>query len=448
MFKKVFLIFLFISTAIQAQYSVKGKIVSNNNYSWILLYKLENGKQVYIENANVENGEFQFNIAPEQLPGIYRAYYQIENNLYVEFIYNNESINFTFDPNKPTESIVFLSSEENKIYQEYYHNISPQQQQIDSLQMAYFKSDNTKNDKKINKKYNKELTNLLNIQTEFEKRSEGKMANHFIKASAHYNAPTPYKDSQDYINSAKTHFFDHIDFSDTVLSNATFLNDRITDYVFYLNQSENVEKRNDLQRIAINDVSKKLNNNYTVIKNFDETILQQYTFEENAEMVDFVLKNHYNKLPREFQDFALKQKIKSDFKTAIGKNAPDIIWEENGVTKNLYSLIGANYYVIVFFSSGCSHCQEEMPVFYEFIERIENIKVITIGLEDERKNWEIMTSNYNNFTNILDLDKWESKKVSDYGITAIPSYFILDANKKIIAKPNFVEELKEMFEEK
>ncbi len=165
-------------------------------------------------------------------------------------------------------------------------------------------------------------------------------------------------------------------------------------------------------------------------------------------MVDFVLKNHYNKLPREFQDFALKQKIKSDFKTAIGKNAPDIIWEENGVTKNLYSLIGANYYVIVFFSSGCSHCQEEMPVFYEFIERIENIKVITIGLEDERKNWEIMTSNFNNFINILDLDKWESKKVSDYGITAIPSYFILDANKKIIAKPNFVEELKEMFEEK
>lgn len=448
MLKKVFLIFLIITTAVQAQYSVKGKMDPSNNYSWILLYKLENGKQVYIENANVENGEFQFNISPEHHAGIYRAYYQIENNSYVEFIYNNETIDFTFNPNKPTESIVFLTSEENKIYQEYYQNISSQQQQIDSQQMAYFKSANIKTDKKISKEYQKKLSELQKTQISFEERSEGKMANHFIKSSAHYNAPTPFKDPQEYITSAKDHFFDHIDFSDTVLSNATFLNDRLTDYVFYLNQSENVEKRNDLQQIAINDVSKKLNNNYTVIKNFDETLLQQYAQEENSQMVDFVLKNYYNNLPKEYQDFALIYKIKSDLKTAIGKDAPDIIWEEDGVSKNLYSLIGANYYVIVFFSSACSHCQEEMPVFYEFIDGIENIKVITVGLEDERKDWDIMTADYDSFINILDLDKWKSKKVSDYGITAIPSFFVLDANKKILAKPNDVEELKEMFEEK
>ena len=73
---------------------------------------------------------------------------------------------------------------------------------------------------------------------------------------------------------------------------------------------------------------------------------------------------------------------------------------------------------------------------------------IAVGLEDEKAPWDKMTSDFKNFTNIIDLDKWESKKVIDYGITAIPSYFILDANKKIIAKPHDVEELKEMFEEK
>jgi len=59
-----------------------------------------------------------------------------------------------------------------------------------------------------------------------------------------------------------------------------------------------------------------------------------------------------------------------------------------------------------------------------------------------------MTENYNEFTNILDLDKWNSQKVKDYGITAIPSYFVLDASKNILAKPNDFEELKTMFETK
>jgi hypothetical protein len=57
-----------------------------------------------------------------------------------------------------------------------------------------------------------------------------------------------------------------------------------------------------------------------------------------------------------------------------------------------------------------------------------------------------MVKEYLEFTNILDLKKWDSQKVKDYGVTAIPSYFLLDKNKVIIAKPNDVKELKEMFQ--
>ena len=448
MFKKVLIVFLLISFAVKAQYSVIGTIEPDSNYSWILLYKLENGKQVYIENANVVNGKFQFNLSSTQPVGIYRAYYQIENNSYVEFIYNNESINFTFNPEKPTETIKFSTSEENMIYQEYYENIFFLQKTIDSLQLAYFKSENDKIDKKLEANYQETLTELKKTQSDFEIKSETKLAHNFIIASAQYNAEVPFKNPTDYVKAVKTHFFDHVNFSNTVLSNATFLNDRITDYVFYLNQSENKEKRNIFQKRAIDEVSKKLNNNYTAIKNFDETLLHQYVDEDNFEMVDFVLNNHYNNLPGEYQDFALKFEIDTAMKTAVGKEAPNLNWEENGVQKNLHSLIGADYYVVVFFSSGCTHCQREMPVFHDFISTLINVSVIAVGLEDEKAPWDKMTSDFKNFTNIIDLDKWESKKVIDYGITAIPSYFILDANKKIIAKPYDVEELKQMFEEK
>ena len=86
-----------------------------------------------------------------------------------------------------------------------------------------------------------------------------------------------------------------------------------------------------------------------------------------------------------------------------------------------------------------------MPVFYETVKKINNVQVITVGLEDEKDWWQHMTSKWNGFINILDLKKWESERVRDFGVTAIPFFFILDQNKTIIAKPGDVEELKKTF---
>ena len=86
-----------------------------------------------------------------------------------------------------------------------------------------------------------------------------------------------------------------------------------------------------------------------------------------------------------------------------------------------------------------------MPVFYDFVKDIFNTKVIAIGLEDEETAWAEMSSDYDKFINVLDLKKWESQRVEDFGITNIPNYFILDKEKIIIAKPEDMEELKQYF---
>ena len=79
-----------MSQALWAQYYIKGTIDPNHDYSWILLYKMENGDQTYVDNADVVDGAFEFTIDEDGASGIYMAYYQIENNLYVEFIYNRK----------------------------------------------------------------------------------------------------------------------------------------------------------------------------------------------------------------------------------------------------------------------------------------------------------------------------------------------------------------------
>jgi len=446
--RNLLLYLILVCTAAQAQYSIKGSINPEHNYSWILLYKLENGNQTYMDNADVVKGKFEFNIDEKESSGVYRAYYQIENDLYVEFIYNKEEIAFSFNPNNPEGSIKFSESEENNLTAEYYSSIRSQQKKIDSLQVLYFNSTEGPESDKISKKYQDELKNLDKKQTQFEKKSKGTLAYHFIRASKQYNRATPCKEANEYIKGIKDHFFDSVDLNDSILHHSTFINDRLHDYVFYLNQADNLESINLLQQESIDKAIKWVHDDYELLKRFEESLIQQYLLDENVVMINYVMDNYYNILPESYQDEQLKDKIYGTLKTAIGIVAPDFSWDQDGRKNHLHGITGTDYYIVLFFSSNCPHCQIEIPEFYDFISGIENIKVVAVGLEDEKESWELMTKGYSEFINVLDLEKWSSPKVKDYGVQGIPSYFVLDADKTILAKPVDFNELKSMFETK
>ncbi len=445
MLYKIFLLVFLTSVSLQAQYSVTGKINSKGNFTWTLLYEIQNGKPVYVENADVKDGQFTFNFTKDQPAGIYRIYYQIEDRLYIDFIYNKESVSFTFNPEDPSGSITFSNSDENKIYQQYYRSISKEQKKLDSIQVAYFRSKDDKVLKELKKQYKKQLAEVLKTQKTFEKRSEGKLAHHFIVASARYNPKEPEKDPKSYLLGVKEHFFDHVDFNDKVLSNSTFINDKFLDYVFYLNQADDQNTTNVLQKAAIEEITTKISGNYPLLKTFEETALRQYVDDGNLRMVNYLLKDHYANLPLDYQDYAFKHKVETEIKTAVGSKAPNLEWVERGDSRNLYDLFGYDYYIVVFFSSSCPHCQHEMPLLHDFIKDIKNVKVIAVGLEEERSGWEKMTAGWKEYINILDLEKWDSFRAKNYGVTAIPNYFVLDKNKVILAKPDDVKALKKIF---
>lgn len=446
---KVFsLILVLLSLQLSAQYSIKGAIDPDHDYSWILLYKVEKGTQTYLDNADVVEGEFEFEIDDNATAGIYRAYYQIENNRYVEFIYNKENINFSFDPNDPEGSIFFSESEENKVYQDYYRTIKDQQETLDSLQVAFFNAKSKKQQAQLTENYATEWSSFQDKQSAFEQRSEGKWAYHFIKGSKQFNPSQPIADPQEYLNSIKSHFFDSLDLNDPVLRQSSFINDRLRDFVFYLHQDKDPAEENRLQKEAIDKAHAWIGDDKEVAQQFEEMLIEQYMEDENGEMIEYVDFRYYSQLPKDMQNEQFRFKMEATLRTAIGSKAPDFIWNDEGVEKNLHGLVGTDYYVLMFFSSSCPHCQIEAPDFYKFISGIHNIRVVAIGLEDEEGPWKEMTAEFKEFINILDLQKWSSPKVKDYGIEAIPSYFVLDANKRILAKPYDLSELKSLFEER
>jgi len=442
----LFLLVFIYGYMLQAQYSINGTIDPDHDYSWILLYKLENGDQTYVANADVIDGEFIFEIDEKEPSGIYRAYYQIENSLYVEFIYNKEDVKFSFDPNNPDTTISFSVSEENNIYHNYYEAIKFKQQRLDSIQVLYFKSTDKQSDETLKKTYKKYLTELNDEQQSFEKKSDGLLANHFIRASSQYNDATPHKEPEAYLEAIKEHFFDAMDLSDSILNHSTFVNDRLNDYIFYLNQGDDDVSENELQKVAIEKAILWIDDHLEILTSFEEELIETYLVSENVEMINFVMDTYYKHLPQDYQNEELIRRTESTLLTALGSIAPNFSWVTDGKTNTLHGLSGTDYFIVLFFSSNCPHCQMEIPEFYTFISGIENIKVVAVGLEDEKQSWEVMTKEYTEFINILDLDKWSSQKVKDYGISSIPTYLVLDAEKKILAKPEDFNELKSMFE--
>jgi hypothetical protein len=76
---------------------------------------------------------------------------------------------------------------------------------------------------------------------------------------------------------------------------------------------------------------------------------------------------------------------------------------------------------------------------------MENVKVIAIALEDDKFGFDHHTQDLSNWINVLGLMKWKNQIARDYDIHSTPSYFVLDKDKKIIAKPEELEDVQELF---
>jgi len=445
MFKKLLFAIILISFTAQSQTYVKGTLDSEQNYTWVVLYQLKGAKLLYIKNATITNGEFSINFPENASAGMYRLLYNQQNQGFVDFIYNNENVQLKFDPENPFESVEFITSEENKLFTSYLFESANWQQELDAYQISYFNMEGEEEIALLQSEYSNLVTKFNTFQTEFEKKSEGKLALHFIKANHKYYSPTLIKTPQNYLNSEKKHFFDFINFEDEVLLNSIFLSELITDYVFYLNGSEDVEVQNILYKNATKEVIEKIKNIH-LKSEIISTLLYAFAQVENTILVDFVIENYYNKLPENLKNKNTIIEIKEKVKLAIGKTAPEITWQENNTIKKLSELTTASNYVVVFWSTSCSHCLNEIPQLYEFIKDKKGLNVIAIALEEDEVDFNKYTSKFEKWTNILGLNKWQNPLAKAYQINATPSYFVLDKNKKIIAKPDYFSDVKVFFE--
>ena len=439
--KNLLILFFFLNFSLHAQYSVKGTLNPVKKHSWVLLYKVEGAKQVFIKNTQIETegntGVFKFNLPKDTKIGSYRITYDLKSNGFIDFLFNKEDVEIELDPSNPNATTVFKESTENILYSKFLKETSFAQNNIDSLQGSYFKN----KDNNTKEAYRNWVDKLQKIEQQYLVRSQGMLVYHFIKATDRFNAPEIAKLPEEYLSDSIDHFFDQIDFSNNILYNSSFLIHRISDFIFYLHYSENSDTQEELYKKAAGIVLKKIKNSSfraAVI----EFLITQFSEFKNTPTVDYLFNNHFNKLPQEDQNKVFKKKILEKMSVNIGRVAPDFSWTENDKEFQLSSLNDELSYLIIFYSTECSHCLREIPEIYQYMKDKTNTKVIAFAMETSDKTWINYQLKMPGWHHVLGLGKWENPTARTYQINSTPTYFILGIDKQIISIPETIDDLK------
>ena len=456
MMKNIFTFLLLISSITNAQYTVKGIMSPKIEKSdWIILYKIEGTKQVFVNNTSMKSdsivvngkkervGNFELKIPSSAKSGVYRINYRLKGESFVDFFYNKEDVSFIFNPDYPEQSITFSESSENKLFNTYIETVSIAQQKVDSIQVAVLQNPNL--DLKI--QYKKAKKKVDSIQHKYTEASKNKYIAPFIKANLRNNPAAILTFVNEYMLNLKNSYFNALDFSNKTLINSTFLTNKILEYVFYINFSDDKKTQQRLFKQSIETVLARIKSQ-PYKKDIIEFLIEQFEPSKNLELIDYLFENHYNKLPRTLQDKKFKSEKTALFISEVGRIAPDFSWKENGRTLQLSTLNDAEKYVLVFWSTSCSHCLREIPLLHAYMENKKEIKVIAFALEEDAFVWENYSkANLSGWHNVLGLNKWQNKVSRTYQVFSTPSYFVLDKNKKIIAKPNEIKDVKDFFDQ-
>ena len=453
--KKILAFIFLISSFTQAQNTISGTMSPTIKSDWVILYKIEGAKQTFVKNTKIKIdsfdvdgkkqalGSFHFILPKNTKVGAYRITYRLEGAGFIDFIYNKEDINFGFHPEYPNQSVTFTASKENIIYRNYLDQIANAQQKLDSVQVTALQNP----DLDLKREYKKALKNVNSVQKEYLDASKGMYVQPFIKASLRNSPSEIISTPQKYMSNMIDTFFDKMDFNNKTLLNSSFLIDRITDYVFSINYSDDATIQQGLYRESVDKVLSKIEK-IPFKKDAIEFLISQFEISMNLELIDYLFENHYNKLPIDVQSKKFKEDKLSLFAAEVGRIAPDFSWKENDKTLTLSKLDDAENYLLIFWSTTCSHCLREIPKIHEFLKDNKKVKVIAFSLEKEKYGWENYKQNLKGWHNVLGLNKWQNKTARTYNIVSTPTYFVLDANKKIISKPEHLKDVKLFFTEK
>jgi thiol-disulfide isomerase/thioredoxin len=250
----------------------------------------------------------------------------------------------------------------------------------------------------------------------------------------------------------KQHYFENFDFNDIRLLRTSMIYQKLE---YYFNKL--LPQSSDTLIESINSLVEKTNKNNEYYKFFVSFFLSNFRAartHETEKVFVYVADNFYlnGKAPWTDKRFLvlLEKKVSIYRSSLLGCIAPDLAMETiDGKQINLMS-IKAQYTLIYFWSPDCNVCQNETEKLHVLYKKMKNndLEIFAVYVHVDKVIWENYVKEKKlEWINVYDpLLKTDFAKL--YNIQSTPELFLLDKDKKIIAKQINVGQLEKILSQK
>lgn len=250
----------------------------------------------------------------------------------------------------------------------------------------------------------------------------------------------------------KDHYFDYVDFTDSTILRTPMFAPRVKRYISdVIIQIPDSVSEAGIDLIERSKMSPQVFR-YLVVYMLDYNNKSKLMGMDRV-FVD-IAKKYYLTGQATWADSALNAKIKERVDkiepNLIGNQAPDLQRLETIDSKHisLYD-IDAEYIIIFFWETNCGHCKKSIPKLYkeyhEMLEKGVDVEVLAIYTQLEREAWKkfIVEKGLTEWINAYDKYMFTNFR-NLYDVYSTPTIYLLDKDKKIIAKRLDVEQIQKM----
>ncbi|MDR6529162.1 TlpA family protein disulfide reductase [Chryseobacterium rhizosphaerae] len=426
--KKVYILSAVLAAfSLQAQFTVTVQASADFKDQDAILYTLNGSKDIIVTKEQSKNNTWTFKY-PSNYMGMMKVYFPGSNNT-VNFISENKNISVKLDIQNNKIKDVFYLDEANELMSKQQEGSQKKELILPALtQIKEYYKDNTE----FGKALNAEIGRLTGTSSSVDAANHPFISyynSNYSKFLSNSSDPAKKVNPDDIIN--------FLDKSNDMLESSSLLRPVL---VAYLNSGGNTNVGGSVDKL-LDRLKVETPRGQTVLSELID-IFDVYQMDEFKDKYLGLAKN----LKCTIND-RLASTLKSNANVQIGAAFPNYKFQApaNTNAKSLYD-VKADKKIIIFWSSTCSHCESELPKLLEKYNDLKskNIQVVALSLDVDKNSYSTKIAAFP-WINDTELRGWNSTYVDTYNIHATPTYFILDANNKIINKPDHVGDVLEYF---